>query len=524
MTTADIKKILIFLAVCLVLAVQNLSAEERTIIYGGRNGWPQMAQLKNVTTGKGRFGYTCLQLATNSPAVTPDTDLLLHFEDQAMADSSGNYTILKNNFFLTDKSVQGKACALSRGTSLGMLLHGKQGSVFGSSGTIGSFSIEFWLAPSVAGNGETILAWRSSRNTNNYPTYQTITILFVNNKIEWNFANLFDGYTKNDGEVVMTGISNIIPDKWSFHKITFDEGTGLLEYRVNGSVEALQYLTTTGHESGSVYLPVLGVPADIELCPSYMGRIDDFRITRQNKPVQSPADTGSRLGLDKYDTAGGRFVTEPILTSPGSVLNTVTAITDIPAQTDVRLYVRSGDNFYGWTDTDPEWIPVNNGTAIENVTGLYFQVAVELYPDGAGTITPSVTQLAVEYTERPAPLPPFTISAKAGDCSVTLSWGYSVDETTGGYYVFYGERPGEYLGRIAVQGASPINVGNNNSLTLTGLKAGTIYYFAVSSWSKYDDHITGQLSREVYARPYGGSPGTKSHAAVPQENAAASQP
>ena len=107
---------------------------------------------------------------------------------------------------------------------------------------------------------------------------------------------------------------------------------------------------------------------------------------------------------------------------------------------------------------------------------------------------------------------------------MTLSWGYSVDETTGGYYVFYGERPGEYLGRIAVQGASPINVGNNNSLTLTGLKAGTIYYFAVSSWSKYDDHITGQLSREVYARPYGGSPGTKSHAAVPQENAAASQP
>ena len=67
--------------------------------------------------------------------------------------------------------------------------------------------------------------------------------------------------------------------------------------------------------------------------------------------------------------------------------------------------------------------------------------------------------------------------------------------------LFRSNRPGEYLGRAAVQGASPINVGNVTSATLTGLKNGEIYYFAVAAYSKLDERICGALSKEVYARP-----------------------
>ena len=76
-----------------------------------------------------------------------------------------------------------------------------------------------------------------------------------------------------------------------------------------------------------------------------------------------------------------------------------------------------------------------------------------------------------------------------------------MDDTAGGYYVYYGNKSGEYLGSIALQGPSPIKVGNTTSLTLTGLKNGTIYYFAVSAYSRIDDRINGLLSQEVYARP-----------------------
>ena len=38
-------------------------------------------------------------------------------------------------------------------------------------------------------------------------------------------------------------------------------------------------------------------------------------------------------------------------------------------------------------------------------------------------------------------------------------------------------------------------------IDISGLKNGTIYYFAVAAWSKYDNRIVGPLSKEVYARP-----------------------
>ena len=67
--------------------------------------------------------------------------------------------------------------------------------------------------------------------------------------------------------------------------------------------------------------------------------------------------------------------------------------------------------------------------------------------------------------------------------------------------MYYGNRPGEYLGRVAVEGTSPVRVGDVTSVTLHGLKNGTIYYFAVAAYSKIDDRILGTLSKEVFARP-----------------------
>ena len=100
-----------------------------------------------------------------------------------------------------------------------------------------------------------------------------------------------------------------------------------------------------------------------------------------------------------------------------------------------------------------------------------------------------------------APLPPFKVIAEPGDGEITLSWSHSLDKLTGGYYIFYGERPGEYLGAEALQGESPVDVGDVNRITFTGLKNGKIYYFAVAAYSNLDRRITGVRSVEVYARP-----------------------
>ena len=431
------------------------------------------------------------------------TDTLFDFDVLPFSDRTGHYTVSKNALLLSGKSAMGKGAALARGTG-GISVRGKAGSLFGTEGPAPSFYIEFWLLPSVAENGEVVFNWRSSRSIGRSVVYQMITASFYQNHLSWTFSNLFDGYDK--GDVTLSGITTLIPGTWAHHSIAFDEESGRIEYRVNGMLEAIAYVTSTGRASGSVYPAYFGVPADIELCRKFTGSIDDFRIQKgtYDDAMRQKSENASALGYTKYRVSGGRIETQPLLTSVGSSLNSVTAVTSEPEQTAVRLYVRSGDNIFGWTDSYPAWRPVQNGEAISDVNGLYFQIAADLYPDGNGSRTPSVTQIDIDYTVPPLPLPPFTVKAASGDGSVTLSWSHSVDESAGGYYVYYGTRPGEYLGRIAREGASPVDAGFMKSMTLTNLKNGTIYYFAVASYSKIDKRIVGTLSRETYARPESG--------------------
>lgn len=483
------------MSLCL-LVLSSVFAEDKKIVLGGKTGWPHLEKMDGITTGKGRFGYTCMQLATNARSAGDETDLLLDFENVRERDVTGHYTVTKDKMLHTNSAIMGKGAGLSNDTG-GLRLSGCDGSLFGTSGNTGSFTIEFWLSPSIAENGEVVFSWRSSRTIASYPLYQMITASFLNNHLQWSFTNVFNGYTDNDGEVSLMSYRTIIPDRWCHHVISFDEDSGLLEYRIDGQLEALRYVTSNGKErGGSVFTPQLGVVAEIAICPRYTGSIDDFRIQRIPQDDLNP-----ELRYDTYKIDGGRFETEPLLVTEGSTLTRIDAVTTEPAQTAVVLYVRSGDNYFNWTDDEPAWIPVKSGVAVKNVQGLYFQVAADLFPDGGGKHTPSVTELDITYSEVPSPLPPFTVNAEAGDGQVTLRWSYSVDDTAGGYFVYYGDRPGEYIGREAVEGLSPINAGNVSSFTLSGLKNGKIYYFAIASYSRLDNKILGTLSKEVYARP-----------------------
>lgn len=488
-------KILIFSSLSLLML--PAFAVQKSRIIGGANGWHDIATAEGVTTGIGRFGYDCLQLETSVKEVSDETDLYLGFEGNSATDTTGHYEVLSNHLSTTNDAIKGKRAALSRGDGKGITIKGGSQALFGQTGMTGSFTIEFWLSPSIAENGETVFSWRSSRNANHYSQYQTITAGFVHNHLEWSFSNIFAGYA--DSTVTLAGVSTIIPNEWARHTLSFDQETGILEYCVDGKTEAIQYITSTRHENGTVCDPILGVAANIDLCSNFTGKIDNFRIERRASHRES--NGLYTTGNETYKIDGGRFTSHPILISQSATLDSLQALMNVPAQTDVRLYVRSGDNCWGWTDTYPAWKEVYSGEAISGVSGLYFQVAAELLPDGGGMTTPSITQLELQYTEQPLPAAPFTVMAESGDGCVTLSWSYSLDDTAGGYYVYYGNRPGEYLGRAAVEGISPIRAGNVTSLTLNGLQNGTIYYFAVSSYSRIDGSINGPLSKEVYARP-----------------------
>ena len=497
-------RVAVLSAVVFSLFATKLFGENRQIVLGGKNGWNQFQYEYNIATGKGRYGYDSIELATNSFVFDETTDLLIDFENPENPISAGNYQVLTNNLKISTDTIMEKSAGLSRNIG-GLSVLGKRNSFFGGEGLHGSFSIEFWLCPSISENGEVLINWESSKNVRGKLIYQLLNCTFYGGHLEWTFSNIFDSYKGpfDNGEIVLKGTTNIIPDKWSYHALSYDSETGILEYLVNGITEDLIYVTDTGKEQGDISLVILGPAAELKFCPEYTGKIDDIRILRRpySPPDYQSAEIGGKAGRMHYMPEGGHFETMPIRISTGSILNSLTAEMNQPDQTGICFFVRSGDNHFNWTDNYPEWKPVTSGEDLKNISGMYFQLACDIYPDGEGSVTPTLTQITLDFEELPLPLPPFTVKAAAGNGSVTLSWSYSVDNTAGGYYIYYGTRPGEYLGRVAVQGESPIKVGNTTTYTLTGLENGKIYYFAIATWSSLDDRIVGPLSKEVFARP-----------------------
>ncbi|MGP1457925.1 MAG: hypothetical protein ACTTKL_01245 [Treponema sp.] len=495
------KNIFILFFLIFSSAAALLTAE--TYVLGGKEGWKDNVETTGLVKGKGRYGYESLELASNSSGRTQNTDLLLDFEGGAFTDKAGRYRIVENALFPSKRAVRGTGAALSRSRGSGIKLSGDGASFFGSAGQAGSFVIDFWICPAVIDNGETILNWRSSRKIAGALEYQVMSVYFYRNKLFCVFTNIFDGYLQNGGDVVIEGSSVLVPDRWSHHTIAFQEENGLLEYRVDGLLEYVQYITDTGTEGGSVNSAVIGVPAELEICGNYTGLIDDFRIMRSHVNIRKDIEAEQKAALARlrYEASGGRIESKPIMLQAGSTLNSISAETTVPPETAVQFYVRSGDNRFNWTKDFPAWRAIKPEEKIDGVTGTFFQVAAELFPDGAGKNTPSVTEIGLNYTPLPPPTPPLKVAASAGDGSVTLTWNRSVDESAGGYYIYYGTKPGEYLGRMAEEGVSPINAGSVTRYTVTGLKNGAIYYFALAAWSKADQNIRGGFSKEVYARP-----------------------
>ena len=488
-----VKKQIIFSVLSILFISLSAYTASQKIILGGKDGWETLSYMDSVAFDKGRFGYDSIRLSTNYAKQTPSTDMLISFDNGAIYDETGNYEIALSNMEISANAIMGDGTGMTRLSNQGLILKGKEGSLFGSQGLTGSFTIEFWLYPAIAENGEQIFNWRSSRNMDRQSMYQVIRACFFNNHIEWNFHNIFSNGRILKDEVILTSLSTIIPQQWSHHSLSYDDETGLLEYRINGRIEALQYMTVSNTESNQVLNAYLGVPADIQLCPHYSGLIDDFTISR---------DSQNTTSITMYNSRGGRFETQPLETNGfNSSLKYLDATTIIPPETGMAFFVRGGDNFYEWTDTYPEWEPVSLQEEIKGVTGKYMQIAVELYPDGNGQKTPSVSELVLSYEATEPPLPPAVVEATSGNSYIDLSWSPSVDYTVGGYTIYYGEHPGEYLGRVAVEGVSPIQAGNVLSYRLTGLQNGKIYYFAISAYSSLDERITGELSKEVYARP-----------------------
>ena len=384
------------------------------------------------------------------------------------------------------------------------MLQPSSAAVFTPDAPLGDLSIEFWLKPTRAESGEIVFLWKSTRKTGKASSSQQISCIVLRNRVIFGFLNFFGSTDGKKADISLQGRSVLVPAVWSHHLVRFDSSTGLVEYLMNGQVEAVAYATSTGKQSGTVYNPIPGGSGRLELAQNYTGLVDEFRLTQAFSADPT---------LSRYPAAGAVAVSPVFdLGATDSELLSIAAKTRTPGESAIHWSYRLADSSAGWRDDEPAWIPFVPGAAFANAgpvpKGRYVQLRMELFPDAKGEQAPAIASVRIAYEPDRAPTPPASVYATPGNARIIVRWPPVSEADVAGYVVYYGLAQGDYFGTDAAEGASPIFVpgAKTSSLALNGLKNGALYFIAVAAYDDANPPHIGELSREISARPARVSP------------------
>ncbi len=485
----------LFFAFLLCIGINSVYSFEKSVVLGRGDRWRDVIELYNVSLVKGRYGDYDLVLRDAEYNLDKTTDLLLHFNSPSPYDKANRYECRSKDLMFSNKYYRygsGSGGFLKKHTQLELIPSSR--SMFWPGRIWGDFSIEFWMYPANLEDGEKIIFWTNVVNNEKEVFYQQIKCYIERRHLKWEFVNFFisPDFKKN---VVLKGLKGLIPRTWSHHLIRFNSSSGLFEYLVDGRVEDVKYITRDGRGNSEVIVPYLAgrVPANLLIGQGFTGFLDELRFKEEF--VRD-------VILTKYSGKTGFAITRIMdLGYSDTDILQIDGVYDKPSDSDIYFYYRVSNVLKGNENLTGKWVRFLPGKRLDGIKGRYIQLRFELFPDGKRIFTPSVSQLSVVYEPNLPPASPTGLYAIAGDGRVHLYWQRVNEADVKGYLIYYGDLPGSYLGSGANEGDSPIDVGNTDNFTITGLENGKLYSFSVVAYdSSRPRHLSG-FSNEITVRP-----------------------
>ncbi len=494
----------------------NIYALDEEITLGRENGWGRVRYEHTMQEHRGFQGYSDILLTDAAYEVDEGTDLLLHFDSPApeptllvsSAESPGsihwenqqNYTLAPLNIEAENKlRVFGSGAALFSGAESMLSLSAGQGALFSPGTDWRDFTFEFWLYPAETESVQQLLHWEGVTLPGEWGSKartQGLSCTMGNNRLTWQFINLFRPPMQQEFSLELTGQRELLPRQWHHHMVRFSAETGLLEYLIDGILEDYAYANTENRESGVVFTPFTGSASrrSISIGAGLEGVLDELRLSsvyRKNVPP-SP-----------YKDRQGTAVIGPLdLEHAKSRLISVKSSFSTPGDSDIFFYYALNQSPFVMNSNDAGWIPFTPGVIFSPETrGRYLHLMAALYPDGREQYSPVLSDISIIYTPDLPPSPPGKVTAVPLDGGVKLSWESVPDPDVQGYKIYYGTSPGRYFGNNAAEGSSPVDAGNTTEFNLTGLTNGRLYYFTIVAYDESPRPFQTLFSMEVSARP-----------------------
>lgn len=488
----------IYILMFFTIGESSFYGDEDQIVIGGKEGWSSTSHVENIIYSKGLYGFDSLGLMAQPETKNEDYDLFLSFDGDVSKDFLHFYTISSSNakYVSKDRAKYGSAALICRATpsAPSLVLTPKENAFFFGNAKMTSFTIEFWLCPEDLRAGSTILKWWSQVLEKNVFMFQNIVVSIVENKLEWSLFNIWrDGYNRGI-DVILQSKKPLSLEKWSHHLLTYDDETGLLEYRIDGKIDSIRYMTPSGKESPDVFYSMKGKTATVSIGEGYSGLMDNFAVKNSFSP-QSFSDLTAKYVRYNKD---GHFISDIIDTGGiNSIPKMLSVKMDTKKEATIAFFVRSSNTPYNWTDSQPAWHAIKPNIPITNCKqGRFFQIRANLYPAKDGMFSPTLHSMTLTYDKDVFARPPITLIAKEGDGYVDLEWSRSVDFDVKGYLVFFGERSNEYF-----LSSSPIDAKDALSMRIYHLTNGKLYFFSVVAYDENGKTCPGEFSKEVCIRP-----------------------
>ena len=465
-----------------------------TIVLGESDGWRDLAQAMGVTTIEGKRGFTDITIEQSGYRVDEETDLLLSFES-SWADLAGGYRLRT-----ADGAIHPGAS--HRGT-YGAVLNGGEGvvyepatySLFAANRAWDEITIEFWLYPALLEDGSEILRWEGSHILGTEILRKEVRVYLLGRRMRWSFDGLFTTPDHRGVTVELNG-GVLLPRRWQHHLFRYKSEYGLAEYLVDGELVDITHTTPSGREESQVFEASTGSGPATKLVigDRLTGFIDEMRI--HNSFVENPI-------LEKYRRITSSATSRVFdLGFSNSNLLSINADYTERGNSSALFYYRINDRLRSTTEVAGEWQPFLPGSILpEPLYGRYLQLSIEMLPDGSGESAPVIHSISVEYKPDLPPHPPLGLHVSEGNGTLQLSWQRALDADVAGYLIYYGDKPVRYFGEDAAEGISPIDAGDVDSFSLTGLENGRLYYLAVASYDSSSPPHQSEFSEEISGRP-----------------------
>ena len=479
----------------------------------------------------------------------------LDFENQyaeSLQDETGQLVVHKANYFPSSDVLSGKKSALFNGHQHGVWVAPVESRIIGKE-EMHDFTIEMRLKPIFLHNKSILLEKITRKNGEK----SGIEIGIQRGYVFVNLMRLFEGLNGEKFSLKIQSSNLIQLKRWQHFAISYHAASGRIALYLNGKEESIRFAKSK--DGLWKFKFPLFEPSYLKLASLYIGFIDDFRIaSRALSPEKDELNVSPFPALSiNFETQNGTqqngYVHSSLHELPQQKISRFSQFSYLasePEGTVLHIYVRYSKRPFSPQKKEIPQVPWKRVTnqILTLPTMRYFQWKAVLRSDPLGQETPILHSIKLSYTPVQSPPVPQNIAIiheLSDDKSVCLEWEISSIQDAKarhGYYIYYGLRSGDYIGRLSfyIEGREAKLINNNikkfpmtssekqtlisqpgiikkvfhnrirliidNKLIkknislnpkrpLPLLEPGTNYYFAIST---YDDLSESELSKEAY--------------------------